>query len=785
MSSKHARTARDERLALVIEATNDGIWDWNLETNDVYYSPRWKAMLGYDDSDLADRFESWERLIHPGDRQRAHTELHSYLSDERQSYRLEHRLRHKDGSYRWILARGTALRRADGTPYRMVGSHADITELKQAEEAIRQSEKRFSQAFHASPVPMIMTTPLDDARYLEVNAAWLRLMGYTRAEVIGHTWQELRTWARPEQRASMVAELQASGSVRNEEYLTQTKSGELRNILLSAEMIELNDQPHMLYFIYDITERKRAEDALRARETQLSLIHDNVYDVIFSIGVEPHDQFRFTGVNQRFLEVTGLADDQVVGKLVQDVIPESARVLVLEKYREAIQNKQPTHWEEESAYPTGTNVGAVTVAPIFDETGHCTQLIGTVRDITELKEKQQLLERRVAERTHELAALNEIAAVVSRSLDVKEILNAALNKALEMMKMEVGVAYCIQEEIGPIEVQFVGNKAPRGLSTFTPRQGVDFLRVPLRTPQGGEDVQQPTVWLVAELLDHEVGQALELEGVRQIIHVPLVAKRKLVGRFILGARRERVIMPEEISLLASIGQHIAVAVENGILYNQAEHAAAIAERQRLSRELHDSVTQSLYSMTLYAEATARLLESGHTTTAVQHLRELRDTAQEALREMRLLIFELRPLALEKVGLVPALQARLDSVEARSGTHTELQVDGVQIPGQLPYAVEQELYHIAQEALNNVLKHARAHKTRVHLQFSESETLLEICDDGVGFAPGTAGSAGGLGLASLTERAQHIGATLDMDSAPGSGTRIRVVVHGSAAQRIPS
>jgi PAS domain S-box-containing protein len=780
MSSKRATTEREERLALVIEGTTDGIWDWNLKTNEVYFSQRWKALLGYEDRELTDCFEEWERLIHPDDLARVHTALQSYLHGQSQMYRLEHRLRHKDGSYRWLLARGTALRHTDGKPYRLVGSHTDITERKQAEEALRQSENRFSLAFHASPVPMIMTAPLNDARYVEVNDAWLRLMGYTRAEVIGHTWHELHTWAKPEQRALMIKQLQATGSVRNEEYLTRTKSGELRTILLSAEVLELNDQPYILYFIYDITERKRAEDTLRARETQLSLIHDNVYDVIFAIDVGPNNHFRFTEVNRRFLEITGLPEDQVVGKLVQEVIPEPAHVLILEKYHEAIRSRQPVHWEEVSVYPAGTRVGAVTVAPIFDASGNCTQLIGTVRDITELKKEQHHLERRVMERTRELAALNEIATIVSRSLDLKEILKEALNKTMEMMRMDVGAAYGIQDGVGPVEVQFAGHTPPQDLSTYVLQHEVDFLQVPTPSQQIAAEAHQPTVWLVADLPNPEVRQALETEGVRQIIHVPLIVKGKLVGRFSLGARHERTMRPEELSLLASIAQQIAVAVENGILYHQAEQSAAIAERQRLSRELHDSVTQSLYSVTMYAEAAARLLDSGDATTAIEYLRELRDTAQEALREMRLLIFELRPLALEKIGLVTALQARLDSVEARGGTHTELQVDGLQDPDKLPRSVEEELYHIAQEALNNVLKHSHARHTLVHLRFSDAETLLEICDDGVGFVPSAAASAGGLGLASLTERAQKIGARLDIDSAPGSGTQIRVVVPASFA-----
>jgi signal transduction histidine kinase len=401
----------------------------------------------------------------------------------------------------------------------------------------------------------------------------------------------------------------------------------------------------------------------------------------------------------------------------------------------------------------------------------------------ELSESYAQLEGRVAARTKELATLNAIAAVVSQSLDLNEILNAALDKAMETMRMEVGTAYSIEGEEGPDEAKPLVLAARRGLSAeFSERVGSRRLRG--TAIQVAAEAHRPIVWLVTNYPDPRVKEALELEGVKQVINVPLVAKGKLVGAFNLGTRHERQVAPEEVSLLASIGQQIAVAVENAQLYEQAEQSAAMAERHRLSRELHDSVTQQLYSVMLYAEAAARLLMAGDTTTATEHLGELRDTAQEALREMRLLIFELRPLALDKIGLASALQARLDSVEVRGGMQTELRVDGVQDPARVPRAVEEELYHIAQEALNNVLKHSHARHVRVHLCFSDTETALEICDDGIGFAEAEM-HEGGLGLSSLQERAAKIGGTLEIASTPGGGTTIRVQVRavGTGASRL--
>jgi signal transduction histidine kinase len=201
----------------------------------------------------------------------------------------------------------------------------------------------------------------------------------------------------------------------------------------------------------------------------------------------------------------------------------------------------------------------------------------------------------------------------------------------------------------------------------------------------------------------------------------------------------------------------------------AAHAQAVLEeRQRLARDLHDSVTQALYGITLHAQAAWRLLGLGELALASDSLRTLQETAQEALDEMRLLIFELRPPILDQVGLVSALQARLSAVEGRVNLQTQLIAEGV---GELPAAVEEALYRIAQEALNNVLKHAHARQITVQLRQGPARLSMEICDDGVGFDPATTGAGGGLGLRGMAERAAQLGGTFTIESAPGGGTRI--------------
>jgi signal transduction histidine kinase len=201
--------------------------------------------------------------------------------------------------------------------------------------------------------------------------------------------------------------------------------------------------------------------------------------------------------------------------------------------------------------------------------------------------------------------------------------------------------------------------------------------------------------------------------------------------------------------------------------------AALEERQRLSRELHDSVTQSLYGICLYAQAASGQIDLHEINQARQYINDIQNTAQESLADMRLLIYELRPPILEKEGLVAAIKSRLMSVEDRAGLKSSFNSN---LTGRLALDVEEGLYQIVRESLNNIIKHAHAKNISVCLKENREIVSMEILDDGIGFFQDNACRQGRLGIVSMQERARSHGWGFEITSSPGNGTCIKVEVN---------
>jgi signal transduction histidine kinase len=402
--------------------------------------------------------------------------------------------------------------------------------------------------------------------------------------------------------------------------------------------------------------------------------------------------------------------------------------------------------------------------------------LAVVRDISAEVEAYQLLEQRVEERTRELSMLLDVSANIASTLDLPLLLEMILEQLHQVVAYDGASVLILEGD----ELRNVAHRGP------IPREVQ--AKMHLGREQAGElweameghepliigDVRGDT-WLAqafrqafGEYLDREMGY------VRTWVGVPLMARERLIGWLSLHHGEREAYVQHQVALAQTIANQAATAIENARLYGQARRLAALEERQRLARELHDSVSQVLYGVGLGARTASALLERADITpelkaSLAEPLDYVLSLAEAGLAEMRALIFELRPDSLEREGLVAALTRQAVALRARH--NLEVHTDFCEEPT-LSFEEKEALYRIAQESLNNIVKHAQAERVGIRLCAVQGEIELELTDDGVGFDP-RAEYAGHMGLNSMRERAAQIGGILEIESEAGQGTVVRV------------
>jgi signal transduction histidine kinase len=369
------------------------------------------------------------------------------------------------------------------------------------------------------------------------------------------------------------------------------------------------------------------------------------------------------------------------------------------------------------------------------------------------------LERRVRDRTRALQVLYGITNAAVSKPDMDSLLQRSLELSIDAFTCSTGTIYLIDEEEQDLKLMAAQDiRAPTRPEELDRLAGDDSLlekALHAGSPSFYRADELATGWLV--------------EGASSLAIAPLRALNRPVGVMALLSDQPDHFTDASMKLLATIADQIAAAVENIELRRLSRQAAVDEERERLAGDLHDIVTQTVYSASLFAEAARESLRAGNPAKAEQHTQTILQRTDQALRELRLLLFELRTETLTRKGLVSALQERLQTVELRAGIEAEVYAPEL---ANLPPAVEDAFYRVALEALNNALRHARARKVEIFVTLEGGELVMVIADDGVGFAQ-KAKVPGGMGLDGMKKRIAKIGGRLHVLSTPAGGTRISV------------
>jgi len=405
-------------------------------------------------------------------------------------------------------------------------------------------------------------------------------------------------------------------------------------------------------------------------------------------------------------------------------------------------------------------------------------IMGSVTDISRRKQTEEMLEYRVEERTREIErrrqvsdGLRDILTVLNSNQPLEAILNHIAAQACRLLQADASAICRSGEGSGPLLVQ-----ASFGLLDTVP---TDALGHPLRMSWESaaslpEIVAAPDAMRLSTASrrgepEPPAADDDPIDRVYQaVLTVPLMIKDETYGSLMLYYREPCRFSAEEIELANTVGDQTALAIENARLRTQVERTAVAAERSRIARDLHDSVTQTLFSASIIAEVLPRLWQR-NADEATRRLDELRQLTRGALAEMRTLLLELRPATLIEVDLSELLRQLAESITGRARVPIDLVIDA---DTPLPPDVKVAFYHIAQEALNNVAKHARATQVTLTLDAQGERAQLSVHDDGRGFIIEKV-TPEHLGLSIMQERAEAIGAQLHIHSRVNRGTVVTI------------
>ncbi len=720
----------EERWAYAFEGSGDGVWDWNAVTNKVFFSHRWKDMLGYAPEEIGDSLEEWSSRVHPDDLPLAMADVQRHFRGEAELYLNEHRMRCKDGSYKWILDRGKVIsRNADGTPLRMVGTHKDITDRKCAEEALRTSEERYRQYFELSLIGMAVTSL--EKGWIQVNDRLCEIFGYSRQELTTKTWTEL---THPDDIAPDVAKFNRmlagdiDGYSLDKRFIHQ--DGHVIYASISARAVRRPDGSidHFVAHVQDVTARHEAEQRLTDSE---QLLQRQISEMPIGHIMWDHE-FRVQSWNPAAKQIFGYRADEAIGRHGAFLISEEYRPHVDELWQRLLAGDKIAHSVNDNLTKEGHRIICQwSNTPLQNSNGAVIGVLSMVTDVTDRKRDEEALRLKQFSVDHASDSIFWIDAD-ARILDVNEAACMTLGYSREEL---------LSKTVHDIDPLFPVEAWPAHWAELKARKS--FTLESAHTRKDGSIIQTE---VTVNYLVHE-GREYNCAFMRDVT-----------------ARTEAYA-----SLKAAYGRLQQMSRELQIVESN--------ERSRLSRELHDEVGQLLTGVKFDLEAARKELVKQSSSASKRSygkiLRALESTGQLFSR-LRRIVRALRPPILDQLGLKAALHAMMEDLQAHSGLICSISLEIDTEPASADTTVEMALYRVAQELTTNVVRHASAMSLSLILVQDEQDWVMIVQDDGTGFDTGKDVTEG-MGLRGIRERMEILGGHVDISSGLGAGTIVTVRV----------
>jgi PAS domain S-box-containing protein len=765
----------ERRLLEAQHLAHIGSWQWTISTDTVDWSEELHRINGRDPNLPAPCYAEMPSCYAPESWTRLSAAVAKALQSG-ESYELDLDVVRPDGTTRQTFARGQADYDAAGKIVALHGTVQDVTEQKRAEAALRDSETRYRSLTENSPD---LIARFDrQCRHMFVNPAAAKAGRYSPDEYVGKTIAEVGS-PEPEARKweARIKSAFETGQIIDVEDSFETPYGLQHFYTMFVPELAADGAVQSVQSIArDITQRKRAEEALREREGLLRGLFDNmtsgaaIYDVI-NDGSNGSD-YIFKDLNATGLRIEGKRKDEVVGKSLFDLRPNIDHyglVAVLQKvwrtgepgyYPSTAYVDEKYHsWYENRVFrlPTGE------IVAIYDDV--------TERRRAEEAERDQ---RQLAE------ALCETAAALNRTLDLDQVLDTILENAGKVAPHDAGEVLLLTPGGRLRDARHTGYEE-RGLEEWA--QGRDFalagFPILARIAETRQPIVVPDTRTVPDWVD-----VPETRWMRSYVCAPIVGKDQVVGFINLSSVDPNVYGLEHARRLGAFADQAAVALENAGLFSQVrggrEQLRSLSrrllesqelERRRVARELHDEVGQLLTGLKLVLQMTAAGVPDGQKPG----MEEAETLVDELMSRVRQLSLDLRPAMLDDLGLLPALLWHITRYSQQTRVAVDFKHAGIEGRRFSP-ELETAAYRIVQEALTNVARYSRVSQASVRV-WSDSEALtVQVEDEGAGFDP-EALLAGGKtsGLAGMRERVVLLNGQLTLETSPGQGTHLTAVL----------